>query len=122
MALVIAVVVLWVNRDGINNEMLPEQIKKITGVSSYYATGYLSPEAGSSGCLAIGEMIVAKRKHPNLDIVLKLDVDIPMNDYRAVRKILQMSSRDNKLLSDSGYLFGLGKIKGTYAIGSATIN
>jgi len=62
----------------------------------------------------VGEMIVAKRKHPNLDIVLKLDVDIPMNDYRAVRKILQMSSRDTKLLSDSGYLFGLGKIKGTY--------
>jgi DNA integrity scanning protein DisA with diadenylate cyclase activity len=37
-----------------------------------------------------------------------------MNDYRAVRKVLQMSSSDIKLLSDSGYIFGLGKIIGTY--------
>lgn len=62
----------------------------------------------------IGEMIVTKRQHPNLDIILHLDEDIPMSDHRKVRKILQMSSRDTKLLSDSGFIFGLGKIKGKY--------
>jgi hypothetical protein len=46
----------------INNAMLPEQIKTMTGVSSYYVSGYTSLEIGSSNHLIeiVGEMVVAR--------------------------------------------------------------
>lgn len=44
----------------VNNAMLPEQIKKMTGVSSYYATGYVSSHVNSSDHLIVGEMVVAR--------------------------------------------------------------
>ncbi len=44
----------------IENNLLPEQIKKMTGVSSYYATGYASSVVDSFDKLISGEMIVSK--------------------------------------------------------------
>ena len=43
----------------ISNSNLPEQIQKMTGVSSYYATGYTDTEVNSIGLVA-GEMVVAR--------------------------------------------------------------
>ena len=40
--------------------MLPEQIKNMTGVSSYYVSGYVSSEVNSSGNVISGEMVVAR--------------------------------------------------------------
>jgi DNA integrity scanning protein DisA with diadenylate cyclase activity len=37
-----------------------------------------------------------------------------MRDYRAVRKLLEMSSEEMCLLSDSGYVYGLGQLRGLY--------
>ena len=42
----------------IRNSNLPEQIQKMTGVSSYYATGYTDIQVNSLG-LVIGEMVEA---------------------------------------------------------------
>lgn len=44
----------------INNAMLPESVKKMTGVSSYYASGYVSSEVNSTGIVVSGEMVVAR--------------------------------------------------------------
>lgn len=44
----------------ISNTLLPEQIKKMTGVSSYYATGYTDAEVNSSVGLVAGELVVAR--------------------------------------------------------------
>jgi len=44
----------------INNALLPEQIKKMTGVSSYYATGYTDTQVNSSVDLVAGELVVAR--------------------------------------------------------------
>lgn len=44
----------------INNVFLPEQIKKMTGVSSYYATGYTDTQVNSSVGLIAGELVVAR--------------------------------------------------------------
>lgn len=44
----------------LDNTLLPEPIKKMTGVSSYYATGYTNPQIHSSQGLVIGEMVVAR--------------------------------------------------------------
>ncbi|MCG7984531.1 hypothetical protein [Candidatus Thiodiazotropha endoloripes] len=45
----------------IDNTLLPEKIKKMTGVSSYYATGYSDVQAHSSMGLVAGELVVARQ-------------------------------------------------------------
>lgn len=44
----------------INNALLPEQIMKMVGVSSYYATGYTDAQVNSSVGLVAGELVVAR--------------------------------------------------------------
>ena len=44
----------------IDNTLLPEQIKKMTDVSSYYATGYTDVQVNSSVGLVAGELVVAR--------------------------------------------------------------
>ena len=44
----------------IDNACLPEKLKKITGVSSYYATGYTNVRVNSAVGLVAGELIVAR--------------------------------------------------------------
>lgn len=44
----------------INNTLLPAQIKKMTGVSSCYATGYTGAQVNSSVGLVAGELVVAR--------------------------------------------------------------
>ncbi|MCG7997342.1 MAG: hypothetical protein JAZ06_18215 [Candidatus Thiodiazotropha taylori] len=44
----------------IDNSLLPEQIKKMTGVSSYYATGYTNTQVNSTVGLVAGELMVAR--------------------------------------------------------------
>ena len=44
----------------IDSSLLPEQIKKMTGVSSYYATGYIETQVNSSIGLVAGEFIVSR--------------------------------------------------------------
>ena len=44
----------------IDNTLLPEQIKKMTGVSSYYATGYTNTQVNSTVGLVAGELIVTR--------------------------------------------------------------
>ncbi len=39
---------------------LPERLKSITGVASYYVTGYVSTEALQQGITVRGEMLVAR--------------------------------------------------------------
>ncbi len=44
----------------INNNLLPKQIKKMTAVSSYFATGYTDAQVNSSVGLVAGELVVAR--------------------------------------------------------------
>lgn len=39
---------------------LPEQIQKMNGVSSYYVSGYVTPQVISNGLTIGGEMVVAR--------------------------------------------------------------
>jgi hypothetical protein len=39
---------------------LPQQLQKMVGVSSYYVSGYLTPQTISSGLTIGGEMVVAR--------------------------------------------------------------
>ena len=39
---------------------LPQQIQKMSGVSSYYVSGYIAPQVFSNGLTIGGEMVVAR--------------------------------------------------------------
>ena len=62
----------------------------------------------------VGRMLISKRKHPNIKVDLALCSPIVMSDYRAVRKLLEVSSDELSLLCDSNYIYGLGHEIGVY--------
>jgi hypothetical protein len=55
-----------------------------------------------------GKIIIARQNHPNINMELNLKVPVPINSYRAVRKLLELTSDDFNLVSDGEYIFGLG--------------
>ncbi|EGP93269.1 Tetratricopeptide TPR 2 repeat protein [Nitrosarchaeum koreense MY1] len=62
-----------------------------------------------------GKLIVCKEEeHPNLEVVLKLASPVQLTEYRKIRKLLEIASRDLSLYSDGLQILGLGKIKGKY--------
>ncbi|MHC5724723.1 MAG: hypothetical protein ACYTXY_11385, partial [Nostoc sp.] len=66
------------------------------------------------GAEGIGRILLSKRRHPNIETTLAFSTPVKMQNYGAVRKLLEMSSGETCLLSDSEYIYGLGKIKGLY--------
>jgi hypothetical protein len=66
------------------------------------------------GIESVGRMIIAQKSHPNIEVVLSLSNAVELRDYRAVRKLLEMSSGEISLLSDADYIYGLGKTIGVY--------
>jgi len=61
------------------------------------------------GAEGTGRMLIARRDHPNIEITLSLLKPIRITNFTAVRKLLEISSNENGLLSDSGYIYALGK-------------
>lgn len=66
------------------------------------------------GSPATGKIVISKADHQNIEQLLLFKTPINFHDYRAVRKILEMSSNENCLLSDSYEIYGLGKLDNKY--------
>lgn len=66
------------------------------------------------GAEGVGKMLVARRGHPNVEVVLALATPVLIKDYRAVRKLLEISSQDYCLLTDAFRMYGFGKAVGQY--------
>lgn len=66
------------------------------------------------GAEGVGKMLIARRGHPNIKVSLSLTSPVQMREFRAVRKLLEMASSEMSLLSDSGYIYGLGQTVGVY--------
>ena len=66
------------------------------------------------GASSIGKFIVCREGHPNLDILLKLATPVRLSEYRKIRKLLEIASRDLSLYTNGVDILGLGKIKGEY--------
>ncbi len=62
----------------------------------------------------VGRMLIARKEHPNIEVILELSDPVLLQDYRAVRKLLEVSSDDMSLLCDSAYIYGYGKSVGIY--------
>lgn len=61
-----------------------------------------------------GKIVIARQDHLNIKTTLSFNPPIKLHDYGAVRKLLEMSSNEMCLLSDSYMVYGLGKLVGQY--------
>jgi hypothetical protein len=62
----------------------------------------------------VGKLLLARRHHPNLEEVFALTCPTPLTDYRAVRKLLEMTTADISLLADGENVYALGRQVGIY--------
>ena len=66
------------------------------------------------GLEGVGKLVLARRHHPNLEEVFALTCPTPIGDYRAVRKLLEMTTPDVSLLADGENVYALGRQVGPY--------
>ncbi|MBX0291143.1 DNA integrity scanning protein DisA nucleotide-binding domain protein [Hymenobacter sp. HSC-4F20] len=66
------------------------------------------------GAEGVGKVLLARRGHPNLVEVFALTCPTPLTDYRAVRKLLEMTTPDVSLLADGENVYALGRQIGQY--------
>jgi len=67
------------------------------------------------GDASVGSLIVCKGgQHPNLQSVLKLTTPVQLTEYRKIRKLLEIASKDLSLYSDGLQILGFGKNVGEY--------
>ncbi|GGE97138.1 DNA integrity scanning protein DisA nucleotide-binding domain protein [Hymenobacter cavernae] len=66
------------------------------------------------GAEGVGKLLLAQRRHPNVEEVFALTCPTPLTDYRAVRKLLEMTTPDISLLADGENVYALGRLVGTY--------
>ncbi|MBD2714501.1 DNA integrity scanning protein DisA nucleotide-binding domain protein [Microvirga sp. STR05] len=66
------------------------------------------------GAEGVGKLLLARRHHPNLQEVFALTCPTPLTDYRAVRKLLEMTTPDVSLLADGENVYALGRLVGPY--------
>lgn len=66
---------------------------------------------GSEG---IGKMVIAKRSHKNVRMILELAEPIDVDNHRKVRKFLEITDKHSVIYSDSAYIYGLAELVGRY--------
>ena len=66
------------------------------------------------GAEGVGCLLLARRGHPNLEEVFALTCPVDLTDYRAVRKLLEMTTTGIHLLADADKVYALGREVGTY--------
>lgn len=66
------------------------------------------------GDSSIGQLVICKEDHPNIEISLKLTSPINLTEHRKVRKLLEIASKDLFLYSNGNQILGLARLNGTY--------
>lgn len=66
------------------------------------------------GAGSVGGMLIVRNDHPNVRPTLRLANPLSLRDYRAIRKLLEVSTSGASLLSDGSHVTGFGLIIGTY--------
>ncbi|TVT41716.1 hypothetical protein FNT36_09830 [Hymenobacter setariae] len=66
------------------------------------------------GAEGVGCLLLARRGHPNLEEVFALTCPVDLTDYRAVRKLLEMTNPNIHLLADADKVYALGREIGQY--------
>ena len=66
------------------------------------------------GAEGVGKLLLARRGHPNVEEIFALTCPTELSDYRAVRKLLEMTTPDVHLLADGENVYALGRQIGHY--------
>ncbi|UOQ98898.1 DNA integrity scanning protein DisA nucleotide-binding domain protein [Hymenobacter sp. 5317J-9] len=66
------------------------------------------------GAEGVGKLLLARRGHPNIEEIFALTCPTDLTDYRAVRKLLEMTTPDVHLLADGENVYALGRLTGKY--------
>ncbi len=61
-----------------------------------------------------GEVVVARRDHPAVDVAVRFKLPVPLGDGGWARKVLQTASHERALLCDGATLYGLGSLSPDY--------
>lgn len=59
-------------------------------------------------------LLIARQDHPNVELVISFTTPIRLQNYRGVRKVLELAGPGEWLVCDSESILGLGKMTGTY--------
>jgi len=63
---------------------------------------------------SVGEMLIARQDHPNIQATLTLEKPLSLHQHRAVRKLLEISSVGDAILTNGASVTGFGKFFGNY--------
>ncbi|MBN1908225.1 MAG: DNA integrity scanning protein DisA nucleotide-binding domain protein [Pirellulales bacterium] len=66
------------------------------------------------GAHCAGRIVYVSRNHPSLELDIALKAPVHLEQYEAVRKLLELSSENLALLCDAATIYGLGRISHTY--------
>jgi hypothetical protein len=90
------------------------------GSDSHLSMSTLSalPYEGRAGS---GRLVIAKKGHPDVEALIKLQQPVNMRNMTAVRKLLEASGIEADLLSDGESVYGLGLVSQNYDAESETI-
>lgn len=61
-----------------------------------------------------GHLIIANKEHKDIEMTLKIDPPFPIGQFRKLRKVLQLSTPDIAVVTDSEFVYGLGRKKNSY--------
>ena len=65
------------------------------------------------GSAGKGSMIVSSIGDERVEVFVELQERVPLHDHRSARKLLEMATEHLDLLSDAGYIYGLGLLRET---------
>lgn len=66
------------------------------------------------GADGIGKIIIAEKEHDCINVLVLFSTPTSIRNYRAVRKLLELSSGSICLLSDAGQIYGIGSVSDAY--------
>jgi hypothetical protein len=66
------------------------------------------------GTEGVGRLVLARRGHPHIQVELEFVAPIPLREYAAVRKLLQLVTGNLCLLCDSAEVYGIGLVADEY--------
>jgi hypothetical protein len=66
------------------------------------------------GSECAGQILIAKKSHLDINVSILFEKPISLTEYRAIRKLLEISTEKLALLSDSACVYGFGNIKNSY--------
>lgn len=66
------------------------------------------------GAAGIGSLVIARRGHPDVGVILELKTPVDLQEAGWARKVLQVASGELSLLADTTRIYGFGQLRPNY--------